>query len=99
MCRRDTFFEPAKTLFATGYIGKVKLMISSISILNAEYIGRKYGYLWIDNDLIDYEDAVQHKSAIKVNADCIVTRNKPDFLLSSIPVYTVEEILKVCENI
>ncbi|MCH5311516.1 MAG: PIN domain-containing protein [Prevotella sp.] len=124
ICRRDTFFEPAKALFATGYIGKVKLVISSVSILNAVYIGRKYGSIQIKSkleslshfveiidltsdtviseltsDWKDYEDAVQHKSAIKVNADCIVTRNNPDFSLSSIPVYTVEEILKLCENI
>ena len=118
VCRRDVFFEPAKALFAIGYIGKVKLVISSLSVLNAVYIGRKYGSTQIKeklkllshfveivdlaSDIViseltsnwkDYEDAVQHRSAIKINADCIVTRNKPDFSLSSIPVYTVEEFL------
>ena len=123
VCRRDMFFEPAKALFAMGYIGRIKLIVSSVSILNTVYIGRKYGSTHIKakleslssfveiadltSDIViselasewsDYEDAVQNKSAIKVNANCIVTRNKPDFSLSSLPVYTVEEFMKICEN-
>ena len=42
-------------------------------------------------DWKDYEDAVQHMSAIKVKADCMVTRNKKDFRKSVIPVYTIDE--------
>ena len=45
----------------------------------------------------DYEDAVQNASAIKANADCIVTRNKKDFKDSTLPIYTVEELLEVLE--
>ena len=124
VCRRDLFFEPAKALFATGYTGKIKLLTSSLSILNAVYIGHKYGSTQIKikleslshfveiadltSDTVvseltsgwkDYEDAVQNKSAIKSNADCIVTRNKSDFSLSSLPVYTVEEMLEICKRI
>lgn len=43
----------------------------------------------------DYEDAVQNASAIKANADCIVTRNKKDFKDSTLPIYTVEELFEV----
>lgn len=39
----------------------------------------------------DYEDAVQNQSAVWVGADCIVTRNKKDFMDSSLPVYSVVE--------
>jgi len=39
----------------------------------------------------DYEDATQHRSAIDERADCIVTRNKKDFLTSTLPVLTPEE--------
>ena len=120
VCRRDVFFEPAKALFAIGYIGQVKLIMSSLSVLNAVYIGRKYGSTQIKeklkllshfveivdlaSDIViseltsnwkDYEDAVQNRSAIKINADCIVTRNKSDFVLSSLPAYTVEEFLNI----
>ena len=42
----------------------------------------------------DYEDATQSQSAVIESADCIVTRNKKDFLLSPIPVYTIEELWK-----
>ena len=34
----------------------------------------------------DFEDALQYFSALQSGADCIVTRNKKDFLLSPIPV-------------
>ena len=123
VCRRDIFFEPTKALFAMGYIGQIKLITSSVSILNAVYIGRKYGSTQIKSkleslssfveiadltsdiviseltsDWKDYEDAVQHRSAIKINADCIVTRNKSDFSLSSLPVSTVEELMENCKN-
>ena len=106
-----------------GYIGQIKLITSSVSILNAVYIGRKYGSTQIKSkleslssfveiadltsdiviseltsDWKDYEDAVQHRSAIKINADCIVTRNKSDFSLSSLPVYTPEEFMENCKN-
>lgn len=43
----------------------------------------------------DYEDATQNATAIKANADCIVTRNTKDFKESSLPVYTVDELFKV----
>lgn len=40
----------------------------------------------------DYEDATQNASAIQADSDCIVTRNKKDFLNSALPVYTIEEL-------
>ena len=43
----------------------------------------------------DYEDATQYKSAVSVEADCIVTRNKKDYQLSNIPVYTPQEFLAI----
>lgn len=41
----------------------------------------------------DFEDAMQYFSAIKHNADCIVTRNVKDFPSTYIPVMTPEELL------
>jgi len=43
----------------------------------------------------DYEDAVQHESAIVHNLDAIVTRNLKDFKNSAIPVYSPAEFLEV----
>lgn len=52
----------------------------------------------LSSDWKDYEDATQNHTAISANADCIVTRNVKDFRESSLPVYTVEEFLKLWEE-
>lgn len=41
----------------------------------------------------DVEDAIQHECALHYESDCIVTRNKPDFLHAEIPVLTPTEWL------
>ncbi len=51
----------------------------------------------VDNALAssfnDYEDALQYYSAMTVGANVILTRNKKDFLASSIPVLSPSEFL------
>lgn len=42
LCKREPFFLPAKSLFALCYMGKIEIVISSLSIVNSLYIGRKY---------------------------------------------------------
>jgi predicted nucleic acid-binding protein len=42
----------------------------------------------------DIEDALQHECAVGNQSNCIITRNKPDFVLSTIPVLTAGEWLK-----
>lgn len=42
----------------------------------------------------DTEDAMQYFSAIKTNADCIISSDKKDFRKSSVPIYTPLEFLK-----
>lgn len=42
----------------------------------------------------DYEDAILMTSAVRVGADCIVTRNAGDFNGAKIPVYTPEQLLE-----
>ena len=118
LCERESFVQSARMLFAYGYSGRLTLVLSSLSLVNAVYIARKYGYVDVREKLDDitefvevvdlrkevakraltcewkdYEDAVQYMSAIKENADCIVTRNKKDFRKSVIPVYTIEELM------
>ncbi len=43
----------------------------------------------------DYEDATQNATAIKANADCIVTRNKKDFTDTSLPIYGIGELFEL----
>ena len=120
LCERESFVQSARMLFAYGYSGRLTLVLSSLSLVNAVYIARKYGYIDVRERLDDitefvevvdlrkevakraltcewkdYEDAVQYMSAIKENADCIVTRNKKDFGKSVIPVYTIEELMSL----
>ena len=42
ICKREPFFVPAKSLFALCLLGKIEIVISSLSVVNAIYIGRKY---------------------------------------------------------
>ena len=42
----------------------------------------------------DYEDAVQASTAMRIHADCIITRNIKDYLKSAIPAYTPAEFLQ-----
>lgn len=46
----------------------------------------------------DFEDAMQYYSALRANAEIIITRNGKDFTASRIPVMTVGEYLSAIEN-
>lgn len=41
----------------------------------------------------DYEDAVMTATALRIGADCIVTRNLSDYALSPVPAYSPKEFL------
>ncbi len=43
------------------------------------------------SEISDYEDAVMTETAIRAEMDCIITRNKKDYLKSNIVVYTPDE--------
>ena len=47
----------------------------------------------------DYEDATQNATALKAEADCIVTRNKKDFSESSLAVYAPAELLELLSSL
>jgi predicted nucleic acid-binding protein len=47
------------------------------------------------SNFTDYEDAVQHESAVAENLDAIVTRNLKDFKNSTIKIYSPDEFLQV----
>ena len=120
VCKRQPFYNDAKRIFALGHIGQIVILLSSLSIVNSMYIGKKYeltvvrqriksilpfvSVLDLPSDVVimaldsqwkDYEDYDQTQSALESCADCIITRNKKDFNLSSIPVYTVEEFMSL----
>ena len=44
--------------------------------------------------IADYEDAIMVQTAIRIGADCIVTRNLKDYRLAALPVFSPEEFLE-----
>ena len=46
----------------------------------------------------DFEDAVQHESAVAENLDAIVTRNTKDFVNARLKVYSPSEFLMVLQQ-
>ena len=42
ICKRDPFYGGAKCLFALGSIGQISIVLSSLSVVNAIYVGTKY---------------------------------------------------------
>jgi predicted nucleic acid-binding protein len=48
----------------------------------------------LNSNFNDFEDALQYYSALTVNADCIVTRNKKDFAVAEIPIFDLDEYLE-----
>lgn len=48
-----------------------------------------------NNDIADFEDAIQYACAESVGADCIVTRNTKDFGNCPIKAVTPEELLEL----
>lgn len=53
----------------------------------------------ITSPISDYEDAVQHESAIAENLDAIVTRNTKDFANASLKVYSPNEFLEFLKKL
>lgn len=51
--------------------------------------------LSLASDFRDFEDAVQYYSALQIKADCIITRNKGDYISDVIPILTPEEFLVI----
>ena len=49
--------------------------------------------LALASDFSDFEDAVQYFTALDNKLDTIITRNKKDFKMSELPVFTAREYL------
>lgn len=56
ICRREPFFESAKGIFAACFLKKIDIVISSLSIVNSIYIGRKYGSEILKAKLLSLSD-------------------------------------------
>ena len=71
---------------------KLKLIVDVIS-LDDKIVGLSLN----DNDFKDFEDALQHFSALENGADAIITRNLKDFQKAKLPIMTAGQFLKSIE--
>ena len=62
-------------------------------VFSVAVVDQKVIDLSLTSDFKDFEDAIQYYSAVQVRADCIITRNKDDYIVDKIPVLTPEEFL------
>jgi predicted nucleic acid-binding protein len=53
----------------------------------------------IDSRMKDFEDAIQYFSAIRIQADHLITRNPDDFPRDPVPVLSPEEFLAMAETV
>lgn len=54
--------------------------------------------LALQSQMKDYEDAIMVETALRIGADCIVTRNIKDYALAKIPVLSPEQLLEQLKN-
>lgn len=52
----------------------------------------------LTSNFTDFEDAIQYYTAIEHTIEFIITRNKKDFTISSIPVLSAREYLILQNN-
>lgn len=80
-------------------IDDVKKVLFSLSKhINVIDISGKSAVDMLSNAWNDYEVGLQYLCAMNSKSDIIITRNKKDFKLSNIPVYTPQEFLDLIED-
>lgn len=80
-----------------GYQNVKESLMALTQFLDVQDLQAKTVVEMLSSDWKDYEDATQNQMALLSNADCIVTRNKKDFSLSSLPIYTANELFALFE--
>lgn len=68
-------------------------VISNVCAINETTLEKS-----LNSDFSDFEDALQHFSALENNYQLIITRNSKDFSTSLIPIMTPDEFLKTIEK-
>ena len=69
-------------------------VFSILEIMTISPVNRNVLEAAFVSGLTDFEDAVQIYSAIAQNLDAIITRDAKGFVSSTIPIYSVRELLK-----
>ena len=74
------------------FLSKLLKYITVISIDHSTVIEA------LNSSFSDFEDALQHYSAIRNQCECIITRNIDDYKMSKINVYLPNEYLKLYQG-
>jgi predicted nucleic acid-binding protein len=69
-----------------------------LRLFNVTHIEKRELESALYSDILDYEDAVLHESALGENLNGIVTRNTKDFRNSKLTVFNPEELLKIVKS-
>lgn len=69
-----------------------------LRLFNVTHVEKRELESALYSDILDYEDAVLHESALGENLNGIVTRNTKDFRNSKITVFNPEELLKIVKS-
>ena len=69
-----------------------------LRLFNVTHIEKRGLESALYSDILDYEDAVLHESALGENLNGIVTGNTKDFRNSKITVFNPEELLKIVKS-
>jgi predicted nucleic acid-binding protein len=88
----NTFYTTRKEINKVVAFQAVTMLLQIIEIAEAS---KKSFQNALKSNFKDFEDAVQHESAVAENLDAIVTRNTKDFANSTIKVYSPSEFLQV----
>ena len=60
ICKREPFFIPAKAVFTACFLGKIKIVLSGLSIVNLLYICRKYDQATLKLSLIRLSQYIEN---------------------------------------
>ena len=120
LLKREGFFRAAQALFVAFEYGRVRGVVSSLTVLNAHYSYRKEADELLvrrelelatrlvevypldmalikealdDASFLDFEDGVQHASAMRAGCSKILTRNLSDYKRARLPVMTAASYL------
>ncbi len=88
----DVLLKKKKTEEVKQILRKLKLIVGIIS-LDEKTINLALN----DDELNDFEDALQYFSAIDNNIEIIISRNLKDFENSKIPVMTAKQFIEIAE--
>ncbi|MCC5906983.1 MAG: PIN domain-containing protein [Balneolaceae bacterium] len=72
---------------------------SLLTLFNISTVNKQVLFDALHSGFEDYEDSVLHQSALTSNLDSIISRNKKDFKLSELSVYTPKEYITILNQL